>query len=169
MSGQTKEDIRKTIKKSGICLFAISDAIECEECGDTPCGAHAYATYTDLDAGFVYSVGHWERKRPELIVLCGPTPMDAHPMNREALIDTMTEAAHLINHLVENWTDNPVLPGHRCQDANGRVYMVDDGVHGVALAKKGMTHAATDYYGSEHYALMVLIPLYQTAPANKLH
>ena len=47
--------------------------------------------------------------------------------------------------------------------------MVHDGVHGVALAKNGLTHAATDYYGSAHYALMVLVPLYQTAPVNNLN
>lgn len=157
MTITSRAEIRRHIAAYGVSLLAISDAAPCQKCGATPCAKHTEGEFSELEDGFVYSVGHHERQRPDLLVLCGPTP-DEPAMNRDAMLARMQAAGALINYLVAHWDESPVLPGHRCHDHDGREYRVLDTPALVATAKDQMTVQAGVYYGTEDYALIVLMP-----------
>lgn len=159
-----RADIRRNIKLYGVALRAISDAAPCQSCGDTPCEPHAKGAFTELEDGFVYSIGHRERNRPDLVVLCGPTPGEP-ALDQAGLVNRMQEAATLINYLVSRWGEHPVLPGQRCADSDGRVYRVLSSAEVVSAAKDELTVQAGVYYGTEDYELLVLMP--ETAQATQ--
>ena len=167
MTIKDRDTIQATIDKFGVCLVAVSDAAHCEACGpDTTCRSHAAATYTEMDDGFVYTIGHQARNRPDLVILCGPTPVEETPMPRDELVTHLEAAADLLNHLVSNWDDHPVLPGQRCADASGRRYMVDASPEGVAYAKQALALGTVDFYGSDRFGMLVLVPMPAPKPAS---
>lgn len=164
MTISNRAEIRRHIAAYGVSLLAISDAAPCQMCGETPCERHVEGALSELEDGFVYSVGHRERQRPDLLVFCGPTPYEA-PLSKEALLQRMQAAGALINFLVAHWDESPVLPGHLCTDSEGREYRVLDTPDLLATARDQLTVQAGVYYGTEDYELLVLTPVSLQAPA----
>lgn len=163
MDKATRADIKRNIKRCGVSLLAVSDAAPCEACGDTPCETHLKGAFTEPEDGFVYSIGHRERNRPDLVVLCGPVPGEP-AFDQAALVHRMQEAGALINYLVSRWGEHPVKPGQRCADSDGRIYRVFSSPEVVSAAKDELTVQAGVYYGTEDYELLVLMP--ETAQAT---
>ena len=151
--------VRKGIKDVGVFLLAISDSVPCCECGHSNCNEHAEATqYDKPEDGFVYSIGHRERNRPDFVIFCGPAPQE-NAFSRESLNQQMFEAAQLINYLVQNWDKKPVRPGEHCGTRDGRLYQVLDNPDLIKLAKSEFMVQAGNYYGNDDYGVLALIPV----------
>lgn len=151
--------IQKGIQDVGVYLLAISDSVPCTLCGRAECQDHGDARhYDNPEDGFVYSIGHRERGRPDLLVLCGPSP-EENAFSRDDLNQQMREAAQLINYLVKNWDQKPVKPTEYCGTSHGRIYQAIDDPELTAQAKEEFTVQAGNYYGADDYAVLVLIPV----------
>lgn len=155
-------DIQAGIEKYGVFLFAIADFLKCAGCGKSNCDDTSHsgepAPITEVDECFVYTIGHRLRGRPDLVMLCGPSPDDPVALPADLQLE-MNEAAGLINYMVEHWSENPVLPGQTCGTGTGRIYQVLDRAEAVAQAKRDLTLQAGEYYGDQDYALLVLVPV----------
>lgn len=155
--------IKKRIKRYGVSLLAISDLADCAICRSgqaDPNHVHTGKDIFDNGAGaFVYTIGHRERRRPDLLFLCGPRP-DEDPINADQQREYLKAAGSLINYLVKRWDEHPVLLHQKCQDHNGRVYEIVDHIfNGQHPLKEGFTIQTGVYYGSDDYELLLFIPV----------
>jgi hypothetical protein len=152
--------IRTGIERNGVYLIATSILVDDEEEIDP----NQKSECTELDDAFVYSVGHREHGRPDLLLLCGPCSGEI-AINKEETEKRLEAAASLLVSLVSQWDDEPVLPDEACMDRNDRVYTVRDSSIDKASdweIKHHLTTQTTEYYGDVEYDLLLLIP-------NKLH
>lgn len=156
------QTIQDGIDNCGVFLFAIADFLTCAGCGQSNCQDASHSgerePITEVDECFVYTVGHRLRGRPDMVMLCGPAPEDP-PAGTAELHAELDEAARLLNYMVEQWAENPVLAGQTCGTSTGRLYRVLDRAEAVAQAKKDLTIQAGEYYGDQSYALLVLVPV----------
>ncbi len=153
------QETRRNIERYGVHLVGVADSVHCGVCGTDDCADHKDAARYDKPGdGFVYTIGHRERARPDLVVLCGPRDGE-QPVPGEALNRQISEATMLLNDLVDNWGENPVLAGQHCAAGNGRVYRVCDDPALVQEARESLTVQAGRYYGCDDYRLLVLVPV----------
>lgn len=152
-----QQQIEAGIRDYGVFLQAVSNACTCAECGSDPQHTHGDAGYSDIEDGFIYTIGHRARRRPDLVALCGPKPGEP-PMTAGELWTQIQQLGGLINYMVAHWQEKPVLAGQHCATDNGRIYQVIDHPGAVAHAISTLTIQASNYYGTEDYPLLVLLP-----------
>lgn len=153
------EGIKQDIKDYKISLLAISELSHCEGCKDkkdlTP-HTHPDVHFDQPDDAFIYTIGHRESNRPDMLFFIGPQ-IGGPLFNPEQLREQIRAGASLINYLVGDWDNNPVLLGHNCQDRNGRVYQVVEHIeNGPHEFKDEYTTKTSKYYGSDDYELLVV-------------
>lgn len=159
----SRAEIDRHIAQAGVSLRAVSDAVACDSCGQDLCASHAELLSTEPDDGFVYSIGHRLRGRPDLVVLCGQGLKEETPVDHMTILHRMNEAADLVNYLVSKWDTDPVLPEQTCADGDGFAYVVMNLPNLVTQAKREWTLQASEYYGDENYELLVLMPIMKLA------
>jgi len=151
--------IEKGIKEHGFYLICVSDANLCE----MPDCDHKHndpaAMYTELEDAYVYTVGRRTSNRPEMIIFCGPS-LGERPVSGGALIETMLETTRVLNYLIENWDEQPVLPGHTISAGHGhRIYKVIDNPTTAQQVKTEFMIQTSNYYNSDDYEVLVIKPI----------
>lgn len=155
---KTDQSIKTDIAKFGVSLCAVTDAINKGGRNKSEKWTAMGKLWDGIASGFVYTIGHNERDRPDLLAYCGPKPGDP-AFSTHVLRDQMMAAASMINHLVSEWDRSPVYEGHECLTASGRIYVAKQ-IEGADadLLKASTTCQAGFYYGHDDYSLMLLLP-----------
>jgi hypothetical protein len=145
--------IQKAIKSHGVFLMAVTDIGACECCD----GKNHVQDKDELieDKSFVYSIGHREAGRPDILVLTGTFNKDKK-VSVETAKSKVLAASSLINSMVDRWNIQAVAEGHTAEDRDGNEYRVVS-FEGNAV-KEMFTIQASNYYGDLNYHLLVLLP-----------
>ena len=149
--------VEEAIETSGVYMIAVSDIAPSET--SDPAGEHVPADgsilYDKIQDAFVYTVGHHEKNRPELIVFCGPAPGEP-PVRGEVLQERIEAGASLLRLMVENWEANPVLVGQIAEDYQERIYTIfeeDD-----PAFKDNLMFQCIRYYKHDDFDVLVIYP-----------
>lgn len=134
-------NIQNGIKSHGVYLMGVTDR---DKDSDPWTG------------GYLYTIGHKERQRPDLVLVVYHKDKDSVS---EKVVEERFRAAHiLLNSLVKHWETAPVLAGHTAQDEQGILYKI----HAESEFDKSFkefTIQASNYYGTEDYPLLILMPV----------
>jgi len=154
------------IQTQGFYMLAVSDLAACEipGCTHENHDNNENTLYDKSHDAFVYTVGQHLKKRPELIVFCGPAPGEP-PVSLETLGNRIEAAVSLIKLMVDNWETNPVLPNQYAEDYQGRLYTVfeeDD-----TQFKDSLMYQCIRYYNHDDFDILVIYPNSQSI--RKLH
>ena len=161
MSNETTDPrIKDAIDKFGIAMICILPNTTCS-CSEDLSHEHVLV-YDKLEAGYVYTVGHREHNRPDIVAYCGPGNGESMLTGPE--IETnIHDVATTINRIVKHWSENPVRSGNTVLTDKGRVYIVQDNKEALAACKFEHTVKATEYYGDDNYELLFMIPFTKLA------
>lgn len=130
-------DIKKGINDYGVFLIAVT----------------SHKLPDEAVAGFIYTIGHQERQRPDMMIITKSDDLDTVPPESAQL--RLRAASNLLNSLVKHWDESPVRVGDTAQDSLGVLYKV---ARDSDNAFKPLAIQASNYYGQSDYPLLVLLP-----------
>lgn len=133
-------DIKNGIASHGVYMMGVTDR------------------ETDADrltTGYIYTIGHQERSRPDIMLLLYCKDKDT--VTEDVVQKRFRSAAYLINYIVDHWDTEPLIAGHTAQDQSGILYQVHDESEFESDFKE-FTFQASNYYGRDEYPLLILMP-----------